>query len=50
MINWNVEYLGDEGEVSRRVVGEDNDLEATRQQRPVKHILLQNCLQESRTF
>lgn len=46
MINWNVKYFGDEREVSRWVVCKSNDLQATCQQRPVKHILLQYCLQE----
>lgn len=46
MINWNVKYFGDEWEVSRWVVCKGNDLQATCQQRPVKHILLQYCLKE----
>lgn len=46
MINWNVKYFSDEWEVSRWVVCKSNDLQATCQQRPVKHILLQYCLQE----
>lgn len=46
MINWNVKYFSDEWEVSRWVVCKGNDLQAACQQRPVKHILLQYCLQE----
>lgn len=46
MINWNVKYFSDEGEVSRWFTCKGNDLKATRQQRPVKHILLQYCLPE----
>lgn len=49
MIGRQLEDAEHVGEISRRSVGEDDDLQAAGEQRAVEDILLQNTLQHTHT-